>query len=118
MSKLINVIRTSNSAQIPCTMPASGLHITYWDIRGLCQPIRLALAYAKVEMNDYESALEEVNKSIKIDNKKLGEHFSFQNKDRDKEAGYIECKALKIKCGLKLFVTDIKSLSGSHIFTL
>ena len=32
----------------------------------------------------------------KIDNKKLGEHFSFQNKDRDKEAGYIECKALKI----------------------
>ena len=52
MSKLINVIHTSTSAQIPCTMPASGLHITYWDIRGLCQPIRLALAYAKVEYTD------------------------------------------------------------------
>ena len=52
MSKLINVIHTSTSDQIPCTMPASGLHITYWDIRGLCQPIRLALAYAKVEYTD------------------------------------------------------------------
>ena len=32
----------------------------------------------------------------KIDNKKLGEHFDPKNKDRDKEAGYIKCKALNI----------------------
>ena len=49
----------------------------------------------KVNDEDYllEPATIEKNK---IDNKKLGEHFSFQNKDRDKEAGYIECKALGI----------------------
>ena len=36
------------------------------------------------------------HKDNKVDNKKLYEHFKVKNKNRDKEAGYIECKALKI----------------------
>ena len=47
--------------------------------------------------NDEDYLLEPATiEKNKIDNKKLGEHFNFQNKDRDKEAGYIECKALGI----------------------
>jgi len=49
----------------------------------------------KVKDKDYllEPATIEKNK---VDNKKLGEHFNPKNPDREKEAGYIECKALKI----------------------
>ena len=49
----------------------------------------------KVGNEDYLLEPSTIDKN-QIDNKKLAEHFSFKNKDRDKEAGYIECKALKI----------------------
>ena len=46
------VIRVAESEEIPKTIPKNGLTLVYWNIRGLCQPIRLALAYAKVKYKD------------------------------------------------------------------
>ena len=40
--------------------------------------------------------LEESTLKSKIDNKKLYEHFKTNNKERDKEAGYIDCKAIRV----------------------
>ena len=52
MSSQVNVIRATTQDQIPTAVPQSGLILAYWDIRGLCQPIRLALAYKNVKYTD------------------------------------------------------------------
>lgn len=52
MSLQVNVIRATTPEQIPATVPDSGLILAYWDIRGLANPIRLALAYKNVKYTD------------------------------------------------------------------
>ena len=52
LAKKAVVVRVTESEEIPKTIPKNGLTLVYWNIRGLCQPIRLALAYANVRYKD------------------------------------------------------------------